>query len=127
MIPKRVNAKLVVVAMGVGFSAFTVNAAAAHDIDNCGVEATCIFDYNNYQNRVGQKSEGDAYFRYVGDAANNKNSSWANNSENHNSCAAQYTAGDGDQQSWPVDGHDPDQAPWNDNEVTSWRTSGGCP
>lgn len=126
MILNRVNAKLLVIAMGLVGSAVSVGAAAAHDIDNCGVESTCIWDYNNYQNRVGQKSEGDGTFRYVGDAANNKNDSWANNSENYNSCAAQYVAGDGDRQLWAIDGHDPDQAPWNDDEVSSWRTAGGC-
>ncbi|UAL30278.1 hypothetical protein K8W59_01650 [Nocardioides rotundus] len=123
---ERVSAKLVVVALTVSGGLISGGSAVAHDIDNCGQEATCIWAYNNYQNRVAQKGEGDGAFRYVGDAANNRNSSWANNSENMNSCGADYLAGDGDRQTWAIDGHDPDQAPWNDNEVSSWRTQYGC-
>lgn len=128
MILRKRNAKLVVVALGLVGGVMSVGTAAAHDIDGCGVESTCIWDLEDFQDRLVNRDEGLGW-NNLAVSARNRNESWANNSENRNACAAGGlggSEGSGGLLDWPVDGHDDATAPWNDNEVESLKTNGPC-
>lgn len=120
------NLKALVLAVSLAGSVISVGAASAHDIDNCSGTSTCLFDYNNWQNKVAGRTHGEGTIEYVGDGANNKMGSWANNSDTYKSCGYDGSNGTGDQQEWNENSHDSDVAPWNNNEVSGWRTKYGC-
>ncbi len=125
---QSVNAKLIVVALGLAGGVIFDGAATAHDIDNCGTESTCIWDLEDFQDRLVNRGENNGWWN-LPTTARNRNESWANNSEDHNSCAAGGLNGSqesGGLQDWEIDGHDDAQAPWNDNEVESLKTSSRC-
>lgn len=120
------NLKAIVLSAALAASVLSVGAASAHDIDNCSGTQTCLFNYNSYQDRVAARTHGEDTIKYVGDGANNKMSSWANNSNTYKSCGYDGSNGTGDAQNWDENSHDSDVAPWNSDEVSGWRTKYGC-
>ena len=120
------KAKAVVLALAMGGVMVTGGMATAADIDNCGSIRTCIYNDNNYQSKLASREHGQSEIRYVGDTATNRTSSWANNSGTYQSCGYDGANGTGDQQDWEENQHDDNLAPWNNDEVSSWRTKYGC-
>lgn len=52
--------------------------------------------------------------------------SWANRTSVYDGCMYGGFDGGGDKQDMPRNDDDDNVAPWNSDEVSSWRTEGGC-
>ncbi|MDT0570620.1 hypothetical protein RM704_24710 [Streptomyces sp. DSM 3412] len=50
----------------------------------------------------------------------------ANRSATHTGCMAEHSNGSGDKQDMHRNDTDDNVAPWNSDEITSWRTRNGC-
>ncbi len=120
------NLKALVLSAALVGSVVSVGSATAADIDNCASTSTCMWNSNDYQDKIAGRTHGDSDIKYVGDKANNKMDSWANNSNTYQSCGYDGSNGTGDAQDWEENQHDSNVAPWNSDEVSGWRTKYGC-
>lgn len=102
-------------------------APAEAALSDCTNSRTCIWADVDFENDRASIGQGIGTFTYVGDTLNNRMDSWANKSITYTSCGADYANGGGDKQVWPPGNQDPEVAPWNGDEVSSFRSQGGCP
>lgn len=72
------------------------------------------------------RDEGKDNWTNLGPGMNDQMSSWANRSATYTSCGAGGFDGAGDRQTWSSLNSDNNVAPWNNDEVSSWRTKFGC-
>lgn len=101
--------------------------ATAADIDNCGHTQTCMWDDNDYQDKIAARSEGSDEIRNLDpNTQEDKMDSYANNSDVYQTCAWSNRNGTGDSQDWEENEHDANVSPLNSDEVSSWRTKFGC-
>lgn len=102
-----------------------VNAVYA-DIDNCAGTSTCLWDDNNFQSKLAERTHGSSEIRNLSDADNDKMDSYANNSNVYQTCAWSGRNGTGDRQDWEENENNANVSPLNSDEVSSWRTKFGC-
>jgi hypothetical protein len=57
---------------------------------------------------------------------NDQMDSWANRSTTYDGCMTEHSNGGGDKQGMARANNDNNVSPLNSDEVTSWRTNGGC-
>lgn len=107
----------------VGTSFGTVHIAQA-DFSDCSSGRVCMWGNNNFQWLIGSRSPGYGVVNLYGDS-NNQMDSWANRTSTN---AAGYDGYDGYAtcQTFWRGGNDDNVAPWNSDEVSSWRTNRGC-
>jgi hypothetical protein len=116
-----------ILAAGLLSATGVLTALPAHAVFNdCPDGSTCIWKDNNYTGTKDSRAPGHTNITPVSPALDNQMSSWANRSNIHDSCGYDSHDGGGDSQEWGFASEDNDVSFLNDNEVSSWRTMGGC-
>lgn len=115
-----------VVGLAAGAGVLVVFPGIALAVDGCENNRVCIFDDNDYKNRLGIKPAGEPRAN-VASQNNDRTDSWINDTttnaawyynftyENSDNCRTMY-----DQSS------DGDLGVFNSDELSSWRTNRGC-
>jgi hypothetical protein len=97
---------------------------AQASFSQCDANRVCLWGNNDYNWIIGERAPGGGMSNLTGDA-NNEMDSWANRTTRN---AAGYGAsnGSGDCQTFQAGERDNNVANWNSDEVSSWKTNGGC-
>lgn len=109
-----------------GSTAGAATVANAKDVDNCAGTSTCMWDDNNFQTKLIERTHGSDAIRNLSDEDEDKMDSYANNSNTYQTCAWSNRNGTGDRQDWAENEQDSNVSPLNSDEVSSWRTKYGC-
>lgn len=99
-----------------------VNAA----LSECDSNSMCMWGGDDFQWLIGERAHGSAAFADLSGGWDNQMDSWANRSATYDGCMTGSANGGGDKQGMARAGNDNNVSPLNSDEVTSWRTSGGC-
>ena len=103
-----------------------VPSVARADLSHCDSNYVCLWGNNDFKWMLTQRPAGSGTIVNLLGDANNEMDSWANRSATYNGCGFGAWNGGGDRQTfWRAD-NDNNVAPWNSDEVSSWRTRYGC-
>ena len=102
-----------------------VPSVASAALSDCDEDAMCLWGNNDYEYMLQQRAAGNG-LKNLSDADNNRMDSWANQSGDYVGCMYSGKNGTGDKQTMGKNKHDANVAPWNSDQVSSWRTAGGC-
>jgi hypothetical protein len=105
-------------------AAMSVPAGAA--LKDCPNNYTCIWNNNDFTGSRAHRAQGQGDYLNVPAANNNEMDSWANRSASYISCGKHGENGTGAGQTWNRVSNDNNVAPWNSDQVSSWRTRYGC-
>jgi hypothetical protein len=119
MRPKGLAAVAVVLLSGVGVA---VNAQAA--FSECNANRSCMWGNNDFVFLIGERAPGGGLVNLTGDR-NNQMDSWGNRTT-VNSAGYDGAGGAGACQTFAAGSRDNNVAPWNSDEISSWRTDRGC-
>lgn len=108
----------------VGFLVNAVPAGAA--FSQCNLDHMCMWGNNDFLWLIGERQHGNDVITNLTGERNDEMDSWANRSITLAGCMYQHSNGGGDQQLMAKGSSDSNVAPWNSDEVTSWRTKFGC-
>ncbi len=99
---------------------------AAHAaLADCPNTSMCIWANNDFGAALDSRKSGLAVILPVSTRLDNKMDSWRNDSPSYDSCG--YDGhGSGDTQEWKASSQDNNVSVLNSDEVSSWRTLGGC-
>ncbi|MBA3310897.1 MAG: peptidase inhibitor family I36 protein [Nocardioidaceae bacterium] len=112
---------VVLAAAGVG----GVQTAEA-EFEDCNSGNVCMWGNNDYVWKIGERPKDGGVRSFDADSdRNDEMDSWANRT---NLAAAAYSdaGGSGDCQTFHAASRDNNVAPWNSDEVSSWRTDQSC-
>lgn len=112
--------------MIVGASLFTTGGVANAALSDCNSDHMCMWGNNDFRWMIGERNHGSNTWSSVTGDRNDEMDSWANRSARHTGCMAQHTNGSGDRQTMHTNDDDGNVAPWNSDEISSWRTTNGC-
>ena len=118
--------KIALISLAVAAVPFAAVPAMSADIDGCASNKTCLWDDNNYQDKLSEHVEGYEFKINLSAANEDRMDSWANNSNTYKSCGYSGQNMTGDTQSWNENSHDDNVSPLNSDEVSSYRTKYGC-
>lgn len=117
-------AKFLVVA-AVATAGLVPAAAAQADRGPCPANRSCLYGNNDFVFLIaGPRAPNYGILNLAGEA-NDQMDSWINNSGTASRGYA-HSGGSGDCQSFHAEDDDTNVASWNSDEVSSWRTDGGC-
>lgn len=121
----RIRSKLAG-AIIIAAAALTVPGVANGALSACPSGHICLWGNNDFQWKIADRTAGDATITNLRGDANNQMDSWANRSANHTGCGFGAANATGDRQTFGKNKSDDNVAPWNSDEVSSWRTRYGC-
>ncbi|RYJ20635.1 hypothetical protein CU044_6761 [Streptomyces sp. L-9-10] len=81
---------------------------------------------NDFMWLIGERAHGSTSFVNLTGDKNDQMDSWANLSSRYDGCMTGAANGAGDKQGMARASNDNNVSPLNSDEVTSWRTNGGC-
>lgn len=119
MRPKVLLIALVLVGTALG-AAHTTQAAYS----DCGGNRVCLWGNNDFRWLIGQRSPGYGWLNLSGDR-DDEMDSWANRTGTTSAAYSNYDGHGECQVLWRYSSDD-NVAPWNSDQVSSWRTNGGC-
>lgn len=125
---KKVVGMLMTVAIGASSGAAVLVAApgVALAADGCSSNRVCIFDSNNYKNRLGQRSAGEGRVNVSGDN-NDRTDSWINDTSTRSAWYYNFTyENDSNCNSMAPHASNPNLGVYPSDELSSWRTNRGC-
>lgn len=95
-------------------------------LSDCPSGHICLWGNNDYKWKIADRAAGSGTITNLGGDANNEMDSWANRSGTYRGCGYGGANGTGDRQTFNINSSDNNVAPWNSDEVSSWRTRYGC-
>lgn len=105
-----------------------IGVAAASDLsvqaDACGANRVCIYKHNDFVTKMGERAPGNGTINVTA-VANDEMSSWKNLT-NTNASWFHDAGGEGRCVTMPQARSDNDINSYDDDELSSWRTSRGC-
>ena len=101
-----------------------VSGGAQAAFSDCDANRSCMWGNNDFVFLIGERAPGGGLVNLTGDA-NNQMDSWGNRTT-VNSAGYGGANGTGDCQTFTAGSRDNNVAPWNSDEVSSWRTNRGC-
>ncbi|GAB2732367.1 peptidase inhibitor family I36 protein [Streptomyces bullii] len=113
-------------AMIVGAGLFTTQGVANAALSDCNSNNMCMWGNNDFRWMIGERAHGSGTWANLSGDRNDEMDSWANRSASHTGCMAEHSNGSGDRQSMHRNDSDNNVAPWNSDEISSWRTTNGC-
>lgn len=119
---KYVIATAIVAATGFFVGPGVANAALA----DCDSGNMCLWGNNDYKWMLSERGAGDSTIKNLSGDANDEMDSWANKSGTYAGCMWSDANGSGDRQTLSRNSHDNNVAPYNSDEVSSWRTAYAC-
>lgn len=118
---RSIIAMMIIVAASLG-----VYGSADAALSDCGTNRMCLWGNNDFKWKIGDRAHGSYTITGLSGDANDEMDSWANRSATYTGCQYQHANGGGDRQTMSRNSNDNNVAPWNSDEVSSWRTAGGC-
>lgn len=112
--------------MFVGASLLTTGGVANAALSECNSNHMCMWGNNDFRWLIGERNHGSTTWTNLSGDKNDEMDSWANRSATYTGCMAQHSNGSGDRQGMHRGDNDDNVAPWNSDEITSWRTRSGC-
>jgi len=107
---------------------FVVSVApASASLDQCNYGHMCMWGNNDYKWLLKERIAGLTGIVDLTGEINDEMDSWANVSSEYAGCMFEHHNGGGDKQFMARVSKDSNVAPWNSDEVSSWRTINGCP
>lgn len=110
----------------VAVAAITAPGIASGSLSQCAAGHVCLWGNNDFQWLIADRTAGSGTITNLYGEANNQMDSWANRSSSYAACGYGGANGTGDRQHWGPNSNDNNVAPWNSDEVSSWRTRYGC-
>lgn len=107
------------VLVGIGFA-----SPAQASFSECDADRVCMWGNNDYHWLIGERGPGGGLVNLSGDK-NNEMDSWGNRTA-RNAAGYGSTGGSGDCQTFKAGERDNNVASWNSDEISSWKTNGGC-
>lgn len=95
-------------------------------LSDCASGRMCLWGNNDFKWKIADRAAGSGTIVNLTGDANNEMDSWANRSGSYIGCGYGAANGTGDRQQWGPNSNDDNVAPWNSDEVSSWRTRHGC-
>jgi len=114
------------VAGAIAAAAIAVPGVASGALSDCGSNRMCLWGNNDFQWKIADRPHGSGTIVNLTGDADNQMDSWANRSATYRGCGFGAAGGGGDRQYWERNSNDNNVAPWNSDEVSSWRTMHGC-
>ena len=115
---------LVASAVIVGAGLFLVPGGASAALSDCASNRMCLWGNNDFKWKIGDRAAGSSTITNLTGDSNDEMDSWANKSSTYSGCMWSDANGSGDRQT--LHRNDNDVAPWNSDEVSSWRTAYSC-
>ena len=106
------------------FAAASLTAPAQAAFSDCDADRVCIWGNNDYAWLIGERPGGEGVAN-IGGEANNEMDSWGNRTTRRSAGYADR-GGVGDCQSFAAGSRDNNVSPVNSDELSSWKTNGGC-
>jgi peptidase inhibitor family I36 len=103
-----------------------VPGVANAGLSDCPSNHMCLWGNNDFRWLIGNRAAGNGTITGLSGDKNDGMDSWANRSATHTGCMYQHAGGGGDRQTMGRNSNDNNVAPWNSDEVSSWRTRYGC-
>jgi hypothetical protein len=105
---------------------FVTPAVASATLSDCPSNHMCMWGNNDFRWMIGNRSAGSGTITNLSGDANDEMDSWGNRSASSTGCMYGDANGSGDRQTMARNSNDNNVAPWNSDEVSSWRTANGC-
>lgn len=118
--------KLIAAAMLVGTGLVLVPGTASAALSDCDSGNMCLWGNDNFLWMLSERSAGSSTIKNLTGDADNQMDSWANKSGTYSGCMWSDANGSGDRQTLHRNQNDGNVAPWNSDEVSSWRTAYSC-
>ena len=99
---------------------------ASASLSQCDSNNMCMWGNNDFLWLIGERGHGSSTVTNLSGDANDEMDSWANRSTSYTGCMFGAANGSGDRQTMARASNDNNVAPWNSDEVSSWRTANGC-
>jgi len=106
-----------------GVAAPGVASAALSD---CPSNHMCLWGNNGFRWEIADRRAGSGTIKPLRGDADNEMDSWANRSASFTGCGFGGSNGTGDRQTFGRNSKDDNVAPFNSDEISSWRTANGC-
>jgi hypothetical protein len=98
----------------------------AQAVNGCEPNRVCIFDENNFLDRMGMRPAGEGR-KDVSAANNDRTDSWKNNTGTNAAWYYNFTYENADNcRNMPAHDQDSNLGVFNSDELSSWRTNRGC-
>lgn len=117
---------LVAVGLVAAFSGMAGATAAQASLSDCNANNMCMWGNNDFKWKIGERGDGSKTVTGLYGDRNDEMDSWANRSASYDGCMYSNANGKGDRMTMWRNSHDDNVAPWNSDQVSSWRTKGGC-
>lgn len=108
-----------------GAATLASSGAANAAFDDCASNRVCLWGNDNYVWLLTARGPGYGLLALPNDDRNNQMNSWGNRTTT-NARGYDSSTGTGDCQTFSRGGKDSNVAVWNDDEVSSTATNGGC-
>jgi hypothetical protein len=118
--------RLWLAAVVVASAAATVPGIASGSLSECKNGEMCLYGNNDWKWLISHRSASDSSLLNLKGDANNEMDSWANKSLHYDACGYGGANGTGDRQYWKTNWNDNNVAPWNSDEISSWRGATFC-
>lgn len=119
------KAKPVLAGVILSVSAFVITPPAAASFSQCNSGNVCLWGNNDFDWLLAERLGGSTSVWNLSNADNNRMDSWGNRST-FSGCGYGGFNGSGDKQTFGAGQRDDNVAPWNSDEVSSWKTRYGC-
>lgn len=113
-------------AIVVATAAATVPGSASGSLSQCASGQMCLWGNNDFKWFIAHRGAGENWLENLTGEANNEMDSWANKSLRWDVCGYGAANGGGDRQYWGTNRNDNNVAPWNSDEISSWRGATFC-
>ncbi|WP_181009222.1 peptidase inhibitor family I36 protein [Streptomyces sp. SM11] len=121
------RAKKVIASTALLFAALAMTPSTANAaLSQCNSNNMCLWGNNDFAWLIGERGHGQSSFANLSGEKNDEMDSWANRSASYDGCMTEHANGGGDKQGMRRASNDNNVSPLNSDEVTSFRTSGGC-
>lgn len=120
--------KLTIAAIGIAAAVGSLVATPglAQAVNGCDFNKVCVFDDNNFVNRLGSRDPGLGRVDVSG-ANNDRTDSWDNNTGTNAAWYYNFVSENADNcRNMPAGREDPNLGVFNSDELSSWRTNRGC-
>lgn len=112
--------------IGLAAGLLMLPSAGSGTLAQCTGSNMCMWGNNGFDWLIGQRSPGVATVTNLSATVNDKMDSWANKSSSYRGCMYSNANGGGDRQLMSPVSNDDNVAPWNSDQVSSWRTRNAC-
>lgn len=107
-------------------TSLAVATPAEAALEDCNSKYMCLWGNNDFKWMLVERYQGGySWWNLTGDE-NDEMDSWANTSSEYRGCMAEHADGGGSRQTMARVSNDDNVAPWNSDEVSAMRSSGGC-